>query len=87
MVDRTFTFTSGECKVLAKLLELASDEFSNNGCNDFNVAKFTTEDDRKKLVDRCEYTDDSDEEYRNRLVESGLFQDWVLMQAFAREFK
>ncbi len=38
-MSNNITLTAIEAKVLAKLLELAGDEFSNHGCNDFNLIR------------------------------------------------
>jgi hypothetical protein len=35
----TFQLSDDEARILAKLLKQAGDEFSNHGCNDFNVER------------------------------------------------
>ena len=36
----TLKFTESECRLLADLLEMASDDFSNHGCNDLDLSKY-----------------------------------------------
>jgi len=45
------TLTDAEAKLLIELLELASDNFSNHGCNDFDLTKSVPDlEDRRALM-------------------------------------
>ena len=45
------TLTDAEAKLLIELLDLASDSFSNHGCNDFSLLKSVPDlEDRRKLM-------------------------------------
>jgi len=67
-------------KVLVALLRMASDQFSNHGCNDFDAREHgLTEDEIQALRQKLGEWDPSfDEESK-----SPYFLDWALMQYFA----
>ena len=47
----TITLPDAEARLLIELLELASDNFSNHGCNDFSLLKSVPDlEDRRKLM-------------------------------------
>lgn len=77
-----------ERKLIAALLRLASEEFSNNGCNDLDAKLFTkagfTKADRKALMSEykiAEYgKDDDEEDDHTDIADLG---DWCLMDFMA----
>lgn len=74
-------FTEKERKLLVALLKMAADEFSNHGCNDFDVRGlgFSPADCRdlwQKLAD----WDDPELAQRG---DSHYFWDWMLLSYFA----
>jgi len=47
----TITLTDAEARLLIELLDLASDSFSNHGCNDFDLTKSVPDlEDRRALM-------------------------------------
>lgn len=73
--------TLWERRVISVLLRRASDEFSNHGCNEFDVAKTAriTPEECKALWEQLAEWDDPDLAER----EGPVFWDWHLMQFFA----
>lgn len=76
--------TSNEQTILAKLLELASDKFSNHGCNDFPLPNT---DENWDLFEAVLQTSDPAgwKMYPRTRPPSDkpiYFQDWMLMQYF-----
>ena len=70
--------TPNEKRLLVALLQLAADEFSNKGCNDFNMTPFLSSEERDALVFEAHgelHGDGQDPDYR--------LGDWELMQAMA----
>lgn len=75
--------TPNERKLAAAVLRLASEQFSNHGCNDFDLSKLIPdEDERNALVREYEGWNGSPEEYRDA---SGS-QDWRLMDFMIMSF-
>ena len=72
--------------ILAKLLEMASDEFSNHGCNDFELPN--TQENRELMTAYGKWN--SEEEFAKfglNISEDGktiYTYDWLLMDYFAR---
>lgn len=75
-------FTKAERKIISKLLDMASDEFSNNGCNDFDPVE-------QKLISKAEWKVLSE---KMSLANSGEIEegceeqcklDWWLMSYFS----
>ncbi len=57
-MEETSMFTKTELEVMAKLLDLASDEFSNHGSNDFELPNTPQNTDLIKRVDKGDDEDD-----------------------------
>jgi len=77
--------TPAMLKFSAELLDLASDEFSNNGCNDFYL-KDTPE--NRELVTALQTEERWDEPETLNLREGKIItQDWCLMRFLARKMR
>jgi hypothetical protein len=75
--------TPTERKLAAHLLRLAADQFSNHGCNDFDLSKLIPDqDERDALVREFEEWSGSPDEYRDQ---SGS-ADWRMMDYAAMYF-
>ena len=77
------------CAILAELLEMASDEFSNHGCNDWELPN-TPE--NRALVERAERENSEEQwlEYGLNLSPDGTkiyLMDYFLMDYFAHLFR
>lgn len=80
--DVTLTMSVVEARALRRLLELAGDEFSNHGCNDFSVKSELngTAEDGKALLRAMAASGAADEE---QLSDSGEYlYDWQLFRHF-----
>lgn len=80
-------FNETEKAIFAKLLEQASDEMSNNGCNDFPVK--VTDKNREELREFI-LTFSEDVEHEEHLLsqlngKEVYFQDWMLLSYLKRE--
>jgi hypothetical protein len=76
--------TRNEQTILAKLLGIASDEFSNHGCNDFPLPNT---DENWALYEKMEQESDpvgwrAYPQERPALNKPIYFQDWMLMRHF-----
>lgn len=88
----TLQLTDDEARILALLLEQAGDEFSNHGCNDFNVetklklpkerAIAMAHELRKAMVQHHV----ADEEYAE-ISTSVYLMDWMLFCLFRKKLK
>lgn len=83
--------TDTEAKLLIELLEMASNEFGNHGCNDFELAKFVPDlEERRQLIKAFhDYNGDpeefvEDEKYREQYT---WFHDFALMGFLADKIK
>lgn len=77
-------FTLEERKLIANLLNMAADEFSNHGCNDYPLAN--TQENRQIVSDA--YRGDDDEWADEILTFKGeklYTMDWLLMRHFAQK--
>lgn len=73
--------TKSENKVIAELLRLASNTFSNHGCNDFTLPD--TEENRNIIAGMGRWAD-PDEPRPVRVSEGKIWvQDWMLMDYMA----
>lgn len=85
------TLTDTEAKVLAELLELASDTFSNHGCNDFELDKCILDlEDRKKLMKSYNDYNGSSEDFEYDVKHRSKFElenDAALMGYLADRIK
>ena len=70
--------------VAAEMLELASDEFSNHGCNDWDFPDDWTIDERRELV-RAIYQDNGDPQ--NFDPDRLCAMDYQVMRFLARRLK
>ena len=68
-------------RLAATLLDLAADQFSNHGCNDFRMPEDLEEEDLKTLVTYLRLT--GDEEVTVDDIRKTT-EDWVLMLAIAK---
>jgi hypothetical protein len=75
--------TPAERKIAARLLDLAADEFSNHGCNDFNAkAEGLTPDEIQEITVKLKAEVDDDNYGAN-----GYFDDWLLMRHLAKRLR
>jgi len=72
--------TNLERKVLARLLDIAAEQFSNNGCNDFELLN-TPE---SAALVKESYGDPEWERPSGAVIYAS---DWALMRLFADRFK
>ena len=80
-----------EVRLIVHLLELASDEFSNHGCNDLSLtdsATDLTDDERREFaLNMAIENGDQDEIYETRNGDTPNYAtDWCAMSYFARKF-
>jgi hypothetical protein len=63
----------------AHLLSLAADEFSNHGCNDFDLGKFMNQDEIEQFVaEWSEWNGDATEqEDRKNLIDRTILRYWM----------
>lgn len=74
-------------KLVAKLLEMASDEFGSHGCNDFNLAEvMPSVEDRQALV-RAMYEANGTPDEFDPDDDCSIWYDWWLMSYFSRMFE
>jgi hypothetical protein len=72
--------TSDEAKLVAALLRLASEQFSNHGCNDFDLRQYGLEHMAHEL-NELEWAG-TDPDFRP-VGDSPVVMDWLMMQIFA----
>lgn len=81
------TLTNTEAKLLVELLELASDQFSNHGCNDFELAKCISDlEERRKLMKEYNDYNGSPEDFEYDVEHGSKFEienDAALMSYLA----
>ena len=65
--------------LVAHLLDMASDEYSNHGCNDFDWEQFFTKDEMKKICQDIETWNGSPEEYDENHLHT---PDWLFMSYY-----
>ena len=73
-----------EAKVIARLLSMASDEFSNNCCNDLKLADLGLNPDEVKELEQSLNTanfDASDPDVK--ICNAGMTCDWMVMDYMA----
>jgi len=79
--------TKLERRIIADLLELASDKFCNHGCNDYYLpGKGLSLEERRELILEMAYENDDPDEISYLENEEKCFdytQDWRLMSYFA----
>lgn len=80
-----------EKQLIAELLEMASDKFSNHGCNDFVLTDFVTPEIARELAIAMEEAN-GDEEHLKELQELPVGHaefkystDWCLMSYFSNK--
>ena len=73
------TLTDDEAKVVAELLRLASNTFSNHGCNDFDLRQYKLAHMARELNE----LEHPDEEDRPPDMNNPVMMDWLLMDRFA----
>ena len=70
------TLTEPEAKLIVELLYLASDQFSNHGCNDFDLSKSVPElGDRRELMRRYNESNGSPEDFEYDDEHGSEFKD------------
>jgi hypothetical protein len=76
-VDKSMT--RAQLKVLAKILDESANEFSNHGCNDFDLDKLGLTPEElesfKSEFTKCMYDDDPQYNHKGNCV-----QDWLVMR-------
>ena len=80
-----------EARLVAHLLEIASNEFSNHGCNDLNLTENVldlTDKERREFALNMAYENgDEDEIYETRNGDTPDYAtDWCAMSYFSRRF-
>ena len=87
------SLSKNELKMIAELLDCASNEFSNHSCNDYDVKN--TPDNKKLLIDIVKWNEgiegdslDEDvieeiENIKNKKSKTITYYDWVLMSYLA----
>ncbi len=74
-------------KLVAHLLEMASDEFSNHGCNELDLKAFVPDvEDRRALMKELEAWNNSPDEYDPKAKYEDS-DDWLLMRFFADKIR
>lgn len=73
------TLTDDEAKVVAELLRLASNTFSNHGCNDFDLRQYGL----KHMARELNELEHEHEEDRPPDMNNPVMTDWLLMDRFA----
>jgi hypothetical protein len=69
------TLTDTEAKVLAELLELASDQFANHGCSDFELGKVIPDlEERRKLMKSYNNYNGSPEDFEDDVKHGSKFE-------------
>lgn len=75
----TITITVSEAKVMAELLAIAGDEFTNHICNDFSLSALgLTKEEMTQLDKNIEAWNSTPEEH-NPDADHSLKDDWILM--------
>ncbi len=81
--------SKAELKMISQLLEEASEEYSNNGCNDYKVP--ATEENKKMVAEMIEANNDIDwqDDVRDVMnTKDEIFTyDWMLMSHLANRCK
>lgn len=76
-------------EIFAKVVEQASEEMSNNGCNDFPVA--VTDENRNAVRALCVEVAQDDEHLESLLRQIGegkvWFEDWMVLDALVARLK
>lgn len=79
------TITTKERELLALLLDRASDEFANHGCNDFDLEEFgMTRDEVNDLVYRYYAMQGTPDDFDGEHNNATHLGDWQLMLYFKR---
>lgn len=77
-----------EYKILANLLEMASDEFSNHGCNDYELDDTPENRALMDLALRWNAPNGPEEEWETRTYQGKIItMDYFLMSYFSHLFK
>jgi hypothetical protein len=74
-----------EKNLIANLLEMASNEFSNHGCNDYRLKGWTKEECRE--LDRKMHEWNGDPEEHCLDEDHSIQMDWCLMAYFANKIR
>lgn len=79
--------TKQELLLAATLLDLAADEFSNHGCNDFDLARFVPDaDQRRALVKEYEDWNSRGLDF-DPTADYAIYYDWALMNWLAHKLR
>lgn len=74
--------------LIADLLEMASERFSNHGCNDFNIEKYFSPSELEDLAVKMNKWNGVTDPNSDQWMESdNLGYDWLLMKYFAYELR
>lgn len=79
--------TNTEKKLIAALLDLASEKFSNHGCNDFDLAEIVPDVEERRAIAREYYEHNNEPEEFNPDNKYESFEDWILMDHFAGKLR
>lgn len=76
--------SNAEKKLLIKMLEMASDEFANHGCNDFELIDDggLTEEEAKEIITRID--EDNGDDMGSPNFNNYYTQDWIVMDYLRR---
>lgn len=73
--------------MIAELLDLAADVFTNHGCNDFELAKLVPSVEERRALMREVETSLGNAKYFDPSGTYEFVEDWVLMRYFARKLR
>lgn len=79
--------TLKETKILDELIERASDEMSNHGCNDFDLGEYLTKREINDLVKDYHKWNGDPEEYDAKLDNRYALPDWALLKFLYQRLK
>jgi len=79
--------TKKELLLISHLLEIASDEFGNHGCNDFKLSDFFSEEECVKFDKEYHEWNGDPDEHDSQYARSGWFQDYAVMSYYSHKLK
>jgi hypothetical protein len=88
ILERDAKMSKAEKRLTAQLLRLASEKFSNHGCNDFDLAAVVPDrDERIAIMRRFEATNSGGRDFDEEQAAGRFCADWVLMLAMAERLE
>jgi hypothetical protein len=86
-LGRMRPLTENECRIISDLLEMASEEFGNHGCNDYTIPNTPENYEMISKIIQRNGAGLSKEEMKPDVGDTGkriLTEDWMLMDYFAK---